>query len=97
MGVSTVSITRVIAAQYGLPVDAGALVQQVQPGSPAEAAGLERGDIIVRIAGSAIRSTEDVFAAVRSGRVGATVDVEFFRGDEELSLAVTLGSDADRR
>lgn len=97
MGVSTVTITRTIALQYELPVDQGALIQQVQPGSPAEAAGLERGDIIVRIGDTAIRGTEDVFTAVRGARVGATVEVVVYRDDAERSASVTLGSDADRR
>lgn len=97
MGVSTVTISRAIAAQYGLPAEAGALIQQVQPGSPAEAAGLARGDIIVHIGDVDIRMTEDVFTAVRGARVGATVDVVVFRGESRETLAVTLGSDADRR
>lgn len=97
MGVSTFSITRAVAAQYGLPVDSGALVQQVQPDSPAERAGLVRGDIIVRIAGTTIRRTEDVFTAVRGSRVGTEVAVTVVRDGEELDFAVTLGSDADRR
>jgi putative serine protease PepD len=97
MGVSTVTITRPVAVQYDLPVDAGALVQQVQPDSPAEAGGLLRGDIIVRIAGITIRSTEDVFTAIRGERVGATVEVVVYRDDAQQTYSVTLGSDADRR
>ena len=97
MGVGTVSITRAISREYGMPVDAGAFVQEVQPESPAERAGIERGDIIVRIAGTTIRGTEDVFAAVRGERIGAVVEVVVVRGDEERTLSVTLGSDADRR
>ncbi|MBN2847865.1 MAG: trypsin-like peptidase domain-containing protein [Coriobacteriia bacterium] len=97
MGVSTVTITRPVAVQYDLPVDAGALVQQVQPGSPAQAAGLLRGDIIVRIAGTTIRSTEDVFTAIRGDRVGATVEVVVYRDDSQETFSVTLGSDADRQ
>jgi len=97
MGVSTVTITQPVAVQYDLPVDAGALVQEVQPDSPAEAGGLLRGDIIVRIAGITIRSTEDVFTAIRGERVGATVEVVVYRDDAQQTYSVTLGSDADRR
>ncbi|HSQ22757.1 MAG TPA: trypsin-like peptidase domain-containing protein [Coriobacteriia bacterium] len=97
MGVSTVTITQPVAVQYDLPVDAGALVQEVQPDSPAEAGGLLRGDIIVRIAGITIRSTEDVFTAIRGEQVGATVEVIVYRDDAQQTYSVTLGSDADRR
>ena len=96
MGVSTFTITPPIADQYALPVEEGALVQEIQAGSPADAGGIERGDIILRIAGTRIESTEDVFTTVRGRRVGETVTVDVVRDGAELSLQVTLGSDADR-
>jgi putative serine protease PepD len=97
MGVSTVTISRVLAQRYGLPTEAGAFVQTVDVGSPAEAAGIERGDIIVSIADAPVRSVEDVFAAVRTARVGQIIDVRLWRGDDELTVSVTLGSDANRQ
>jgi putative serine protease PepD len=97
MGVSTESVTRSIAEQFGLPVQRGALVRFVQPQSPAEAAGLERGDIIVRIDERDIAGVEDVFAATREREIGTQVEVEVVRGDTRRTFEVTLGSDADRR
>lgn len=97
MGVSTDSVNRAIASEFGLPVESGALVRFVQPGSPAEAAGIKRGDIIVRIGEQNVTSVEDVFAAIRQRKVGDKVDVEVVRGDAQRTLALTLGSDADRR
>lgn len=97
MGVSTETVTREIASEFGLPVDSGALVRFVQPASPAEAAGIERGDIIVSIGGRSVESVEDVFAAIREHKVGQEVEVEVVRGDARRTLALVLGSDADRR
>jgi putative serine protease PepD len=97
MGVGTATIDPNYANQYGLPVTSGALVQSVTTGSPAEAAGMKRGDVIVAIGDAAIKSVEDVFAAVRSHKVGETIDVEVVRGEERLTLEVTLGSDASAR
>ncbi len=97
MGVSTLTMSPVIAARYGLPVEAGAIVESVAAGSPAEAAGVERGDIIVEIAGIPVRSVEDVFAAIRGQSIGDTVRVRLYRGDVERALDLTLGSDTDRR
>ena len=97
MGVGTATIDPNYAQQYGLPVTSGALVQSVTTGSPAEAAGMKRGDVIVAIGDAAIKSVEDVFAAVRSHKVGETVDVKIVRGRERLTLEVTLGSDASAR
>lgn len=97
MGVSTETVDENVATQFGLPTKSGALVRFVQPSSPAEAAGLERGDIIVKIGSRDIESVEDVFSAVREHKVGETVPVEVVRSDTRRTMQVTLGSDADRR
>lgn len=97
IGVSTETVDQSIAAEFGLPVESGALVRFVQPDSPALAAGIERGDIIVKIADRDITSVEDVFAAVRSYKVGDTLPVEVVRSDTRRTFDVMLGSDADRQ
>ena len=97
MGVSSETVDRSIAQQFGLPVDSGVLVQFVQPESPAETAGIERGDIIVSIGGRDVGSVEDVFAAVRGFKIGDRVDIELVRNDTRRTVALVLGSDADRR
>ncbi len=94
MGVGTVTIDANIAAQYSLAADAGVLVQSISDGSPAQTGGLKEGDIIVRIADKKILSVEDVFTAIRSQKVGDTVDVVVVRSDGETTLKVKLGSDA---
>jgi putative serine protease PepD len=97
MGISSLTISESIAARFDLPVSAGVLVDTVMSGSPAEAAGIERGDIIVAIGGTTIASVEDVFIAVRSNAVGDVVQIDIVRGEDEITLDVTLGSDSDRR
>ena len=97
MGVSTETIDEVAASQYGLPVKRGALVRFVQPSSPAEQAGIERGDIIVTIGGRDIGSVEEVFAATREKKVGETVQVEVVRNDTRRTVDVVLGSDSARQ
>jgi S1-C subfamily serine protease len=97
MGVSSTTIDQATATQFGLPVSRGALVQFVEPDSPADKGGLARGDIIIEIEGRDIRGVEDVFAAVRSARVGDAVSVTVVRQDTERVFEVVLGSDAERR
>jgi putative serine protease PepD len=97
MGVSTETIDQYAASQYGLPVARGALVRFVQPSSPAEKAGIQRGDIIVDIGGRDIGSVEDVFAATREKKVGETVAVELVRNDTRRTIEVVLGSDTQRQ
>ncbi len=97
LGVTTETLSESMAVQFNLPVKSGALIRFVQPGSPAERAGLRRGDILVRIGDREIGGVDDVFAAVREHKVGELVGLTIVRGDTERSLEATLGSDADRR
>ncbi|MCX8007023.1 MAG: trypsin-like peptidase domain-containing protein [Coriobacteriia bacterium] len=97
LGVATATIDEATAERFGLPVSAGAYVQNVVTGSPAERAGIQAGDIIVRIGADKIESVEDVFAAVRSHKVGETVEVEVVRGSRRLTVKATLAADTGRR
>lgn len=96
LGVSTSTVDEITARQYNMRVTKGALVQFVEPGSPAAAGGLDRGDIIIEIDGRTIEGTEDVFAAVRARKVGDTVSVVVVRGDAQRSFDVRLASDSLR-
>lgn len=97
LGVSTMTVTPALVDGLGLTVDAGALVDSVSAGSPAEAAGVLPKDVIVKIDGKTIATVEDVFTAVRSHKVGDVVDVVVVRGGAEKTLKATLGSDAGSR
>lgn len=97
LGVSTESVNENVAARFGLPVSRGALVRFVQPDSPAETAGIELGDIIVKIGSTSVGGVEDVFAGIRLNRVGDEVEIEVVRGETRRTLKATLGSDTDRR
>lgn len=94
LGVSTQTIDKASATQYGLPVESGAYVVYTSPNSPADKAGLTRGDIIVKIGSTAVLTTEDVFTAVRSHKAGESVTIEYYRADKKQTLTVVLGSDA---
>ncbi len=92
LGVSTATVDQAIAQSYSLPVSSGALVQQVTPGSPAAAAGIKVGDIIIRVDQTTIATSEDVFTAVRSGTAGQKIEIEVVRGSQKLTLQATLGA-----
>ena len=67
----------------------GALIESVEPGSAAEAAGIEAGDFVA-IDGSTIEGIEDLAGQVRSRHAGDTVEVTVVRDGEELTVTVTL-------
>jgi serine protease Do len=88
-----------------LPVSKGALVQAVEPGSPAEKAGLRAGktttatsliaggDLIVGVNGKAINTPSDIANAIATTKPGDQVKVDYYRGRTKSSVSVTL---ADR-
>lgn len=79
-----------------LPADDGVLVQDVMPGSPAEAAGLLVDDVLLSVDGEPV--TADTVAGVIGGRaVGETVALEVRRGDETLQLEATLAARPDEQ
>ena len=79
-----------IARYYSLPVDHGVLVTKVAVGSPAEAAGMADGDIILQIGNVEIRSIEDLVAEVHKHRVGELVRVFAVRNGREHFFELKL-------
>jgi len=96
LGISSMTIDQATAAQFRLRVTRGALVRFVEPGSPADIGGIERGDIVTKVDDRDIVGAEDVFAAVRAREVGDTVRVTVVRGDTQRELEVVLESDVGR-
>ncbi len=91
LGIGFQEVTSGLADALDLPVDAGILVQQVLPGSPADAAGLREGDVIVRLGDTDIETTADLTLALLEASPGDEVEVEYHRGDDEEATTVTLG------
>ncbi|MGC4809891.1 trypsin-like peptidase domain-containing protein [Micromonospora sp. DT228] len=68
----------------------GALVASVASGSPAEKAGLQRGDVVTRFGDKPVNDSDDLVGAVQAGKVGDRVEVQFKRNGAEKSVSVTL-------
>jgi S1-C subfamily serine protease len=105
LGVSTTTIDKSLQG-LNLPVEHGALVQSVTPGSPADKAGIRAGDIsatldgdpiqlggdiITEVDGKPIRSNEDLTAAIAGHKQGDKVKVTLMRGGKDKTVEVTLG------
>jgi serine protease Do len=69
----------------------GVLVQQVQPGGPAEKAGLKAGDIITTIDGRSIKDGDDLVNEIASRRPGSSVRLGFLRDGKQSDATVTIG------
>ena len=75
---------------HGLADDEGLLLNRVVPGGPSDLAGLQKGDILVRISGRPLGMMNLRQRLMQIG-AGETVDVMVIRDGERLTLPVTLG------
>ena len=92
LGLYPESLNPELADAFGLDTTRGALVNQVQEGSPADQAGLRHGDVIVRIDDVDIESAPQLRLVVSQMMPGSEVDVTIIRNEEERVIPVTLGS-----
>jgi S1-C subfamily serine protease len=92
IGVSVETLTADLRQQFGLTPTSGAIVAAVDPGSPAQTAGLQPGDVITALNGSAINSADDLTSAVGKAKPGAGATLTVYRGSQKMSVHVTLGS-----
>jgi serine protease Do len=69
----------------------GVLVQEVQPGGPADKAGLKPGDIITSVDGHSIKDGDDLVNDIASRRPGSTVRLGFLRNGKNQDATVTVG------
>jgi len=96
LGVTIQDVDRNLAESFNLERPMGALVAQVAPGSPAEAAGIEPGDVIIRFDGETIDTSADLPHVVGLLRPGAEVDAVVVRNGRRQTLEVEVGGlDAD--
>ena len=72
----------------------GALVSRIDPGSPAEKAGLEIGDVIIRFAGNRVKNSAELRKLVVEAKPGMDVVVEVMRNGRRQSFSVTIAESA---
>lgn len=101
IGVTVQDVTPTVATERGLTVDEGALVISVAPGGPAERAGIEEDDVIVRLDGMPVTSTSRLVRTLLTDyRVGDAVQLGVVRAAVHLTFDLTLeevpvGGDAE--
>jgi len=90
LGVSASSVTPLLATSEDLSVDRGALVAEIVADSPAEAAGLQAGDVIIRFADKEITNLADLLQAIRGSQIGEDVEIVFVRGEDTKTTSAQL-------
>ena len=91
IGVMIQDLTPDLAEALGLDIERGAVVTRVEADSPAQAAGLQAGDVIVGVNGSRVESSRDLRNAIGLVRVGEGLEVEVRRGQRRFRIDVRVG------
>jgi serine protease Do len=101
LGVQIADATSADASVFRLESVSGAVVRSVQPGTPAEKAGLRMGDVVVGLDGEAITSSSELMADLSERQPGDRVKLDVVRYGERNQFDVALGgfasANADRR
>jgi serine protease Do len=90
LGVSLYTVTPSVALWNELSVDEGALIVEVAENSPAEAAGLQQGDVIIKFQDKQVTNTDDLLQSLLESEIGATVKITFVRGESTKTTSVQL-------
>ncbi len=85
-GLRLLSLDREVARRYDLPLDRGALVERVHPGSPSARSGFRPGDVVLEVGERHVTSRDDVMTAVYSVAVGSRVPMKIWRDGAEQRL-----------
>ncbi|MFN0037987.1 MAG: DegQ family serine endoprotease [Burkholderiales bacterium] len=91
IGVVIQEVTRELAESFGLPKPAGALVNSVEKGGPADKAGLEASDVILKFDGKTVNNSADLPRIVAQTKPGSRVTAQIWRKGSSKDVTVTVG------
>jgi serine protease Do len=97
LGVMIQPVSQDIADGLGLKTAAGAIVDQVTPGTPAAEAGLKSGDVITKLDGQPIADAGDLTRRVGSFKPGNKVELTYLRDGAERTVSITLASQTNEK
>ncbi|MDJ0945158.1 MAG: Do family serine endopeptidase [Kiloniellales bacterium] len=95
LGIVIQDITPDLAKGLRLEILDGALISQVVPGSPAETAGLEPGDVILGVDGEKVRTAAGLRNEIGLKRIGEEVELEILRRGKKRRVILTIGPSKD--
>jgi len=95
LGLQMIDLTPALVKKFGLNVREGALVNGVQPGSPAEKAGMREGDTIVALNGRTVQGAPELRARLGLTPVGEEVELRVLRGSESRTVRMRIAPPQD--
>lgn len=92
LGVQIQPVDKDVAESLGLAEAAGALVIELQAGSPGENAGIRKGDVITAVNGDPIKGPRELARKIAMMRPGSTVDVALWRNSKAETVKLEIGT-----
>src|SRR5690606_25948950 len=90
LGIVIQDVTPDLAEALDLNVQRGAVITQIEPGSAAEDAGLQAGDVIVELNGEAVSGSSDLRNRIGLTRVGETVELTYVRDGQRRTVEAEI-------
>jgi len=95
IGIATHTTTPDEAQSQKLPVASGVSIDTVQPGTPADKAGLRAGDIIVKLGNQDVHNTGDLQQSLIDTPPGTKITITYYHGNDKKTADITLASRPD--
>ncbi|WP_454754624.1 Do family serine endopeptidase [Cupriavidus necator] len=96
LGVSVQDVDQGLATAFGLPRVAGALVDLVEPGSPAAAAGIKAGDVVMRVGALNIDHSSELATVIADLKPGTRTELVLIRNGTPRTISVTLAAQKEQ-
>ncbi len=91
LGVGIQPLTPELAKSFGVGVDEGILVNQVMPKSPAEAAGLKTGDLILTVDGKPVKDPRQLQRIIAEAEIGKSIELTILREKQKRTVRIQIG------
>jgi serine protease Do len=90
LGINAEDLTGQLGSYFGAPNNAGVLVREVRPGTPADKAGLKAGDVITKVEGKDVRTLAELRGQLREKSNQLSVSMDVLRKGSELVVTVPI-------
>ncbi len=97
LGVAIQDVSQGLADSFGLPQPEGALVSSVEKGGAAAQAGIEPGDVILKMNGQPVGRSTELPVEIAEQAPGSTVNLQIWRNHSTRDISVKLGAMEDKR
>jgi serine protease Do len=97
IGVQIQDVNQALANSFGLPKPQGALISGVEPGSPAEKAGLKSGDVVLSVNGKEFNQLSELSGAIAATKPGNTAHLQVWRDSKSRDVDVKVAELMDQK